>query len=219
MSEGQRTRLKRVKTKPKASAASRSGVAGLEPNIGGRLRHARLVQNLNLKEVATLSGCSESFISKLENNKVKPSFTMLHRIAAVLGVSITHILETGETEAAAQVVIFTAAERRRARADGSAKGNGGSTSLEFLTPRGNHQLLQASIHHIAPGGKTDGILQHDGETLGYVLAGQIELILNGTTSTLQTGDSFLFPSTLPHGYRNRGQTAAKVLWVNTPPDF
>lgn len=218
MSDRQRVRMKRSKTKLKGMAIGRSSTATLEPNIGGRLRHARLVQNLNLKEVAALSGCSESFISKLENNKVKPSFTMLHRIAAVLGVSIAHILETSDTETASPAVIFTAAERRRARSDSSAKGDGG-TSQEFLTPRGSHQLLQASIHHIAPGGSTDGILQHDGETLGYVLSGQIELILNGTTSSLQTGDSFLFPSTLPHGYRNKGQTLARVLWVNTPPSF
>lgn len=39
------------------------------------------------------------------------------------------------------------------------------------------------------------------------------------TYRLTAGDSFMFQSELPHAYNNPGETAARVLWVNTPPTF
>ena len=41
-----------------------------------------------LKKVADAAKCSESFISKLENDKASPSFTMLHRLTAILGANV-----------------------------------------------------------------------------------------------------------------------------------
>lgn len=55
--------------------------------------------------------------------------------------------------------------------------------------------------------------------MGYVLEGEIALNLGEQTWTLSAGDSFYFPSNVPHGYRNTGATVAKVLWVNTPVTF
>ena len=52
-----------------------------------------------------------------------------------------------------------------------------------------------------------------------MLEGEIALYLGEETYTLSVGDSFYFPSNVPHGYRNIGQSAAKVLWVNTPVTF
>ena len=56
-----------------------------EIRIGIRLKHARLTKGLSLRQLADEVGCSESFISKIENDKVRPSFSTLHRIVAALG--------------------------------------------------------------------------------------------------------------------------------------
>ncbi len=54
--------------------------------LGTRLRHARKVRKLRLKDVARFVNCSESLLSKIECNKLAPSLHMLHRIAAVLNL-------------------------------------------------------------------------------------------------------------------------------------
>jgi mannose-6-phosphate isomerase-like protein (cupin superfamily) len=36
---------------------------------------------------------------------------------------------------------------------------------------------------------------------------------------LNEGDSFSFPSTTPHRYRNPGDTEAVVIWAITPPSY
>jgi quercetin dioxygenase-like cupin family protein len=72
---------------------------------------------------------------------------------------------------------------------------------------------------IEPGGNTNGVLQHKGEEVGYVVEGQLELTINSEVRLLNAGDSFYFPSNLPHAYRNPGKTRLRVVWINTPPTF
>ena len=52
--------------------------------------------------------------------------------------------------------------------------------------------------------------------MGYVIQGQLELTIEGTSYVLNTGDSFFFKNHLTNSYRNPGPREARVLWVNTP---
>src|SRR5207344_2556835 len=45
--------------------------------IGGRLKHARLLAGVRMRELALKVGCTESMISKIENARVVPSLPML----------------------------------------------------------------------------------------------------------------------------------------------
>ena len=48
-----------------------------------------------------------------------------------------------------------------------------------------------------------------------VLAGEVDLEIDGVTLRLGAGDSFAFKSTLPHAFRNPGAVACEIVWVNT----
>jgi uncharacterized cupin superfamily protein len=72
---------------------------------------------------------------------------------------------------------------------------------------------------VAPKGSSDGCIEHEGEEMGFILEGRLELIVDNSTYLLEEGDAFFFKSSLPHGYRNPGSIETKVLWVNTPPSF
>ena len=50
-----------------------------------RLRLARQMRGMTLKELALLAGCSESLLSKIENGRTSPSLPMLHRLVGALG--------------------------------------------------------------------------------------------------------------------------------------
>ena len=69
-----------------------------KPRIGLKLRHARLTKGLNLKQVATAIGCSESFLSKLENDRVRPSLAVLHRLVDVLEINVTALFNNTEAD-------------------------------------------------------------------------------------------------------------------------
>src|SRR5438445_7513767 len=62
------------------------------PRIGARLKHARLVNHMRLKDVAESAGCSESMLSKIENERAIPSLTTLHRLCKALNLSVSTLL-------------------------------------------------------------------------------------------------------------------------------
>lgn len=182
--------------------------------IGTRLRHARLTLGARLRDVAEKAGCSESLISKVENDRIVPSLKVLHRLCEVLNLTLGELMSRPEPEAKK---VWRKHERPVITLDPATSGKG--IQLEQLVPSARGHLLQGSIHVIAPGGCTRGKIDHEGEEVGYVLSGELELTLGDEVYQLKAGDSFIYRSELPHGYRNRGDTEARVLWVNTPPSF
>jgi quercetin dioxygenase-like cupin family protein len=91
--------------------------------------------------------------------------------------------------------------------------------MERLVPYAPGHLLQGNIHVVAAGGGTDGLITHDGEEVGYVIAGRIELRVGDASYEVEAGDSFYYRSERPHGYRNIGDCEARIIFINTPPSF
>jgi len=183
-------------------------------DIGARLKHARMARGLRLREVAEQAGCSESMISKIENARITPSIKTFHRVCTALGVTMGEIMSK---TASASEKIWRTGDRPVTELDSERKGSG--IRLERLVPYTRGHLLQGNVHVIDPGGVTDGEITHIGEEVGYVLAGEIELRIADELFVLKAGDSFLYQSDLPHGYRNSGTTEARVIFINTPPTY
>lgn len=176
--------------------------------LGVRLRHARLVAGLTMTQVAQKSLCSESLISKIESGQASPSLAMLHRIAVTLD---TNIATLTTEEAPREGPIRLSGERPVIKA--------GGICLERITLPKRGGLLQANIHIVPPGEASDGLIEHVGEEVGFVLEGNLELILGSERHLVHAGDAFYFSSQTPHGYRNVGKTVARIFWVNTPATF
>jgi len=182
-------------------------------SLGTKLRHRRKLLGLTLSAVAKAAGCSESMVSKIETDQVNPSLTMLRRLAAALDMNIATLFTNSPVEG----VVSRRGERPLIDTDALRRGD--QVSLERLIPYHDAALLQANIHIIGPGGASDGQITHVGEEMGYLLEGKLELTVDNHIYLIQPGDSFYFSSDLPHGYRNPGSVAARLLWVNTPPTF
>ncbi|MFG1294241.1 cupin domain-containing protein [Xanthobacter variabilis] len=181
--------------------------------VGKRLRQARRVKGLRLKQLADAVGCSESLLSKIENDKARPSLQMLHNIVGHLGITIGSLFTERDPH---EGVVMRAGERAIIRMDSQTTDG---VRLECLIPEGGGKTIYGSIHIVEPGGGSAGPISHEGEEVGYVLEGTFELTVADRTYTLYPGDSFFFESHLPHSYRNPGTVTTKVLWINSPPTF
>lgn len=205
--------------RPASKAALKSRLLAEErPNrfpatLGVKLRHSRIVRGMTLKMLAGEANCSESMLSRIESNKATPSFATLHRIATALGTNISELYSPPSVGAE---IVSRAGERPIIVTDKLRTGKG--IQMERLIPYSREHLLQGNVHMVAPGGRSEPIV-HAGEEIGYVLEGEIELVIDGTKIKAKRGDSFHFRSELPHWYRNVGAKQAKVLWINTPPTF
>ena len=182
--------------------------------IGARLRHARLVKGLLIKDLAQRVGVSISLISKYENDKLLPPLTVLHSLVTELETNIGALFEPNWTG-----VDYVARAGGRPRISAGGDKGGPGVMLERLVPNGKGHLLQGNIHIVAPGGGSMGPMRHEGDEVGYVLEGRLELNIGEALHELGPGDSFAFPSNLAHTYRNPGSEVTRVIWVNTPPTF
>lgn len=200
-----------------SAQAGRSGARGCEPpRPGPRLKHARLVKGYTLKQLAAEVGCSESMISKLENGRLAPSISMLHRLATALDTSIAELfMEEGAKSAVDGVMVFRADRRTRFDVDPGVEKDG--SWFERILPIYQTGLLQANILNIPPGAHSRQLVNHEGEEFGYVIEGELEVIVAQTSHFLKKNDVIYFSSALEHGYRNTSDGTARVFWVNTPP--
>lgn len=186
------------------------------PHPGPRLKHARLVKGYTLRQLAAEVKCSESMISKLENGRLDPSISLLHRLASALGTSIAELfMEDGENATAGGVTVFRADRRTGINVDPGLEENG--SRFGRILPIHRTGLLQANILSIPPGAHSQSLVSHAGEEFGYLISGELEVIVAQTSHFIKEGDVIYFSSSQEHGYRNTGEEHAEVLWVNTPP--
>ena len=67
--------------------------------------------------------------------------------------------------------------------------------------------------------KTFEVQPNDGEEFGYVLEGRITLVNGDKEHTVKKGETFYLTGKNFHYLRNDRKTAAKFIWVSTPPLF
>lgn len=174
-----------------------------------RLRNLRKSQGMSLRDLAERVGCSASYLSMVENEKIDPSISRLKRIAEGLGTTIRGLFQ----DEAREKVIIRKADRQHAIFPAA------KLKIEMLVPQLSKKLMDARLAIIAPGGGSDGDYHHPGEEFGLILQGIMDLTIQGVQHRLSVGDSFYFPSTQSHSFRNTGQEDAVVVWVNCPPSW
>jgi quercetin dioxygenase-like cupin family protein len=68
------------------------------------------------------------------------------------------------------------------------------------------------VETLIPAGVESGWHVHPGEEVGYIIAGQVEMMVQGRpTVVLQPGDGFLIPPRTPHNARDLGPETGRML--------
>ena len=206
-----RQRKSRAK-KPRSSKSDRRSAGDIAPKaIGGEIRDLRKARRLTIQDIAAKTSLSIGHLSEIERGIASPSLESLHSIATALNVTIGWVLHNAEAPDAERDYIVRANRRRKLR---FASG----ISDELLSPnlRGKLELV---LSHFPPGAVVEKSYTHEGEEAAFVIEGRLELWIDGKKYQLEQGDSFSFPSSLPHRYRNPGESQAVVVWAITPPSY
>ena len=181
--------------------------------LGREIRDLRKAKSMTLADLSEACGYSVGFISQLERNVSRPSIKCLHDISRALGVSISWFFgDAAPALVEERDVVVRKGRRRRIEFDT------GITD-ELLSPNlaGEMELL---LSIFAPGASSgEESYKHRGEEGGLVLSGSLELWVDGRHFILNAGDSFAFPSTSRHRYRNSSDQETRVLWAITPPTY
>jgi transcriptional regulator with XRE-family HTH domain len=174
--------------------------------VGRRVRALRLERNLSLSDLAGKAGISIGALSQIERGLSSLRVKVIWRLAAALGIEPGALIGDGG-ETASDLYCVRAHQRRAlpVHSEGIAK--------LLLSPPG--ATLTGMIVTVEPAGGTAEAYAHAGHEFGYVISGEVELSIDGTTYALKQGDSFAFKSTLLHSFANNGRARCEILWINT----
>ncbi|MEG0767065.1 MAG: cupin domain-containing protein [Clostridia bacterium] len=178
--------------------------------IGGKIRRLRLGLGLTQEELADRCELSKGFISQLERDLTSPSIATLVDILECLGSSPRAFFsdQRGDKIVFAQGDMFEKED-----------GEGQYGHITWLVPNAQKNAMEPILVQLASGGATQPQDPHEGEEFGFVLAGTLFLHLGVEKQRVRTGESFYFVPTATHYLSNAGKSAAKFLWISTPPSF
>ncbi|MEM7169954.1 MAG: cupin domain-containing protein [Pseudomonadota bacterium] len=195
-------------TSPDEGGASQSAL------LGQKLRRLRKQKGLSLTDLSKATGISVGFLSQVERDKSNPSVKTLHDISRALDVNITWFFseESEKNPERSSGPVVRLRDRKKIR-------YGIDICDELLSPltSRNIELIWSEFKPGASSGLDP--YKHDGDEVGVVLSGVLDLTIGDTTYRLEAGDSFGFKSTTPHRYENPGETTSVVLWAITPPTY
>ncbi|WP_423821794.1 cupin domain-containing protein [Salinisphaera sp. SPP-AMP-43] len=180
-------------------------------SAGQRLKALRLEHNLSIRELARRSGISHVSISLIERDRHSPSISSLKSVLDALGTTLSAFFSEPLPDEAP--VVYRAGELVEL-ADGEA--------LSYRQVGRNLDGSAMMILHerYAPGADTgDSPYHHTGEEGGVVVAGRLELTVDGEARILEKGDAYYFDSRRPHGMRNPFDEVCEVVSVASPPTF
>lgn len=179
-------------------------------NIGKKIRALRLQNELTQEELANRVELTKGYISQLENNLTSPSITTLYSLLEVLGTDVHEFFGKAEVEVSPvfSKEDFYEKENEQLR-----------NKITWIIPSALKYEMEPIIIEIEPNGQSEMDDSHRGQEFGYILEGQVTLVLNKKRYNLLKGETFYYIADQEHYLVNNGYTNAKILWISTPPMF
>jgi DNA-binding transcriptional MerR regulator/mannose-6-phosphate isomerase-like protein (cupin superfamily) len=178
------------------------------PSWAPRLRELRRRHGMSLRQAASRTELSPSFISAIERGLANPSVAALKKLTAAYGTSIVELMES---KSGSSRLLIRVADRQVYDATPGVR-------MEQL----NHRDHAMGMHLITvdPGRGAGGAFQHEGEEFMFMVSGTLDVWIDGVERfLLQPGDVLYFDSMHPHDWSNPGPAPAVFLDVNTPQSF
>lgn len=175
--------------------------------VGVRVKALREAMGLSLRELGLRAEVGAATLSQVERGESSPSLAVAARIAEGLELTLSQLLRIDEGRHA--VIVRRGTGRRSSRS---------GHEIEELTPPLPGQRADVSLHRLASGAATGGdgdppIHEPGSRETVYVVAGEVELVVDGEASPLHAGDSATFDADLSHHLRNPGTETAELLAV------
>jgi transcriptional regulator with XRE-family HTH domain len=175
--------------------------------IGSAIRKLRVEKGIRIKELTGTTGLSASLISQVERGLTTPSIPTLVKISNALGVPLVSLfLEIHGNP------VIKKKERKKLVLSSS------GAAFQLLSPEESRKI-EFLLIEIEGKNSNYELVSYTGEKCGYVIKGNMEIILGDSTYYLEEGDSIYFQSTVPHRFKSADGEKTVSIWAITPPSF
>jgi transcriptional regulator with XRE-family HTH domain len=177
-------------------------------SVGRRLAELRTLNDLSLEDLASRSGLTKSYLSKLERGLSQPSIASVLKLAHAFGVSSEKLLS--ETLRGDDITVVKKDERMPFSRSGGRSGY----AYEAIAIHRTDKTMTPFVMRppLSDKGKIE-LVDHAGEEFVYVISGEMEMVFADRKFTLQAGDSIYFNASIPHRSRSLGKVLAEALVV------
>ena len=178
-----------------------------ESEIGRKIKQLRQDRGLSLQGLADAAGFSKGYLSKVEHSEKSPPVSTLITIATALGVSLGTIFSEEETETS--ITLVKKSDRKKHALEGTAFGY----SYEPLASKFPNRLMEPHILTLPVKRKAQGVFQHKGQEMLFVLEGTMRFTHGDTQFLVEEGDCVYFDASVPHFGAVEGSKPVKCLMV------
>lgn len=179
--------------------------------LGADLRAIRKSRGITLIELAQALERSVGWLSQVERDISEPSVTDLRLIAAALDVSVSMLFSHAAAPAAEAGYVVRKGARRQI---GS---NIAGLVEELLSPdlTDDFEVVHSTFQ---PHSEITTPVTRPTQEVGYLVSGQLDLMIGGQRFTIQPGDSFRIKGEA-FLWANPYETTAVAIWVIAPPVY
>lgn len=178
-----------------------------EERVGSRIRALRGARAITLQTLASRTGLTTGYLSKLERGLANPPIATLSRIAAALGNSVVDLLD--DADGSTRLSIVPPEERRPVTRDGSTYGY----HYDALAYKLRNKSMEPFLITMTPNPTDSTVFSHAGEEMLYVLEGDIEFFHGEERHRLGAGTCIYFDASIPHRAQCAGKQPARALVV------
>jgi transcriptional regulator with XRE-family HTH domain len=187
-------------------------VSNDDPVLGERIRGLRKRRKLTLAQLAQACDLSTGYISQIERNLAFPSIPALVNIAKSLGVTVQWFFAgASPVPQDEHGYVIRRGNRLKIQYDRGIVD-------ELVTPKMSLQV-EMIYTRLPAGTESAQSYSHNGDGVGFVMSGELEIWVGERHFHLYEGDSCSYSSGEPHRYKNPGADEAIIMWAISPPNF
>lgn len=181
-------------------------------DVGSRLKDVREQAGISQRELAKRAGVTNSTISMIEKNGVSPSISSLKKVLSGIPMSLMEFFDSEDSSRVDIPVVY----KEEDLLDSSVN----EIDWKLVGKSFPNRAMSFIVEFLPPGSDTgEEMYKHEGEEVGYVVEGQLELTVEGETYVLEEGQGYYFDSRRPHRFRNTSDKNCRLVSCTTPPDL
>lgn len=179
-------------------------------DLGRRLRFVRQQHKLSQRQLAKRAGLTNSTVSLIESNRTNPSVSALKRILDGIPIGLAEFF----------AIEADPPNKSFYQAGELIEIGKGAISYRQVGDNLFGRSIQMLKERYQPGADSGRIpLSHDGEEVGIILSGRLEVSVGDERQVLGPGDAYYFESRRPHRFRCVGKEPCELVSACSPPSF
>ncbi|MBU1209582.1 MAG: XRE family transcriptional regulator [Proteobacteria bacterium] len=178
-------------------------------NLGDRIRKAREMRGLTLKDMSSRTGISVETLKRVESNETIPPLGELIKLGKAVEMKMGYFISPGVEKS---MTVVRSDNRPAISRFGKARSEQYGYFYESLAPEKANRFMEPFLITMVPS-EVKELSSHDGQEFIFVLEGEMKAQVGDHMEILQAGDAVYYDSNCPHLVKCGGNKPTKILAV------